>query len=100
MTTSTDEILQSESSDCVKLLLTLITNVPMRFTTHVDLKNGGLHGTHNKMQNTRYFHGIMKWAVLMEAMMVTMLTLNTLTVMEVLMFRKKTTVKARMYQLQ
>ena len=57
----------------------------MRLTTHIDFKNGGLHGTH-KMQNTRYFHGIMKWAVLMEAMMVTMLTLNTLTVMEVLIF--------------
>ena len=40
------------------------------------------------------FNGIMKWAVLMEAMMVTMLTLNTLTVMEVLIFREKTTVKA------
>ena len=92
MTTSTDEILRSESSDCVKLLLMLITHAPMPFTTHVDVKNGGLHGTHNNMQNTRYFHGIMKWAVLMEATMVTMLTmltLNTLTVMEVLIFREK-----------
>ena len=61
------------------LLLTFVTHVPMRFTTHVDFKNGGLHGIHNKMRNTRYFHGIMKWAVLMEAMMVTMLSLNTLT---------------------
>ena len=105
MTTNTDEILRSESSDCVKLLLTLITHVSMRFTTHVDFKNGGLHATHNKMGNTRYFHGIIKWAMLMEAMMVTMLTLNTLTVMEVWIFRGKTTVKALnlrsyMYQLQ
>ena len=51
---STDEILRSESSDCVKLLLTLITYVPMRFTTHIDFKNGGLHGTHNKMRNTLF----------------------------------------------
>ena len=26
----------------------LITHVPMRFTTHVDFKNGGLHGTHTQ----------------------------------------------------
>ena len=49
----------------------------MRFTTHIDFKNGGFHITHNKVQNTCYFHGIMKWAVLMETMLVTMLTLNT-----------------------
>ena len=47
------------------------------------------------MCNARYFLGIMTWAVLIEMMMtVTMLTLNTLPVMEVLIFRVKTTVKA------
>ena len=44
MTTNIDEILRTDSSDCVKLLLTLITHVPMQFTTHDDVKNGGLHG--------------------------------------------------------
>ena len=70
MTPSTDEILQSESSDCVEFIVNVNYTCP--YAASMELAT--------RCESHAIF---MKWAVLM----VTILTSNTQTVMEVLIFR-------------